>query len=125
MELLRANHYEVSGSGIDAAVTTTGVGGDPVVQVTLHGRPLDGARLSEAPEGLEVTALVEVVADESTTSLRLVLPDANVGDDRQPVDGFAVITTARSSLGGSPLVHGPLQRYDLRTVTGWASAVQT
>jgi hypothetical protein len=153
MAFQQANRYELSGSGIEGSVDTSSFGGGPVVNLTLDGEPVENAEFNRTSEGIEVTATTRVVPDGWTTSLRLVLPDVNLagpedqaaggevqvedgaGDgDAAPdsydsglagdqVGGYAVVVTARTSIGGPGLVRGALQLYDVRQVTATASVV--
>lgn len=124
---LQANHYEIADGGIDGVVDTAGFTGQPVASVSFDGPALDGPTVQRGREGWEVAALVQVVHDGWTTSLRLVVPDVNLDDDGTPVEveGYAVVLTERDSIGGPGLVDGAIQSYDLRRFTATASIVES
>jgi hypothetical protein len=126
MAFLQANLYELTGSGIEGTVTTSGITGQPTVSLTLDGDPVPDASVERTDEGLQVTATTQVVLDGWTTSLRLVLPQVNLGDDANPeqVGGYAVVLTSKTSIGGPGLVQGAIQHYDVRQVEATASIVE-
>lgn len=125
MAFTQANLYEVTGSGIEGTVSTSSISGAPAVSLTVDGEALPDASLDRTEEGLQVSATVQVVFDGWTTTLRLVLPQVNLGDDGTPeqVGGYAVVLTSKSSIGGPGLVQGAVQHYDVRQVEATASAV--
>jgi hypothetical protein len=119
-----ANHYVLVGS-IDGIVDTSGLGGEPSVNIRLDGKPLNNAELREGDSGIEVTALVEQVPDLRTVRLRLIIPRVNVGADATVFGGVALVTTELTTVDGPHLVEGPLHLYDVRPVAGTADAVET
>lgn len=125
MAFQRANHYEVTGSGIEGTVDVVGFTGAPVVSLTVDGETVEGAALQQGQEGVEVTAVLRTTFDGPTTSLRLVLPDTNLDEAPASVDGYALLLTVLSSIGGPGLVRGAIQQYDLRPVTATASIVES
>jgi hypothetical protein len=51
-----------------------------------------------------------VVPDDHTVEAVVTLPEVNLDDSRsETCAGFAVLVTERTSIGGPPLVAGPLQ----------------
>jgi hypothetical protein len=119
-----ANHYVVVGT-IDGIVDTSGLTGAPVVDIRLDGKPIENAQLHDCDDGIEVTALVEQVADLRSVRLRLILPKVNVGADATPFAAVAVLTTELTTIAGPDLVEGPLHFYEVRPVGGTADAVET
>ena len=124
MNTTPANHYVLVGS-IDGIVDTSGLGGEPVVNIRLDEEPVDNAELRDGDDGIEVTALVEQVPDLRTVRLRLLIPKVNVTADATVFAGVALVTTELTTIGGPKLVEGALHLYDVRPVAGTADAVQT
>jgi hypothetical protein len=90
-------------------------------------RDEDGTRVFAAQEealsiGTAATAVLEVIADGSTTMLTLVLPNVNfLGDsERADVTAVAISTVARSSIGGPSLVDGTIEKYEAELLAGTA-----
>ena len=119
-----ANHYVLAGS-IDGIVDTSGLGGEPSVNIRLDEKPLNDAELRDGDSGIEVTALVEQVPDLRTVRLRLLIPRVNVAADAAVFAGVALVTTELTTVGGPHLVEGPLHLYDVRPVAGTAEAVES
>jgi hypothetical protein len=121
-----ANHFTVKGKGIEGTIDTAGLAGSPVVDLRVDGAVVDNAELDISDMGIEVNGFVEAVPDMKTVLVRLTVPQCNV-EDHQTTEfsGFAVVVTSRTSIGGPPLVGGPLQTYDVRAVTGTASVVES
>lgn len=120
-----ANHYEIVGAGIRAVVDTSGIAGLPVVSLNVDGRPIDGAAVASGPDGLTVDGVVDEIFDKETVLVRLVLPRVNVAGEEELFAGLALLTTARTSIGGPGLVQGAIHLYDVRPLAGVASVVES
>ena len=123
MDNRRANHYQLTESGIIGTVDTAGFTGDPVIDISVDGEQVANPGLANTTNGIEITAVVEQVDDSHTVHLTLLLPRINLRSEPQPFTGLALLTTARTSIGGEDLVDGALQRYEIRPVGGTADAV--
>jgi|SRR5690348_4699494 hypothetical protein len=120
-----ANHFVVSGAGIDGAIDITSVSGDFLVSITVDGRPLRAPSLETTREGLVVRAIHEEDPDSHTLVVTVTIPQVNIDSGPQTGAGFAVLTTARTSIGGPGLVSGPLQLFELRPLTVTASIAES
>lgn len=73
-----ANHFDVSGAGIDGAIDLTSLAGDALVSLTVDGRALRDPSLETTREGIVVSAIHEEIPDDHTllvTVTRLRAPD--------------------------------------------------
>jgi len=120
-----ANHYDIVGAGIRAVVDTNGIAGLPVVSLVVDGRTIDGATVASDAYGLTVDGVVDEVFDKETVLVRLVLPRVNVAGAEVLFAGLALLTTARTSIGGPGLVQGAVHLYDVRPLAGVASVVES
>ncbi|HEY2284827.1 MAG TPA: hypothetical protein VGH88_03685 [Streptosporangiaceae bacterium] len=120
-----ANHFVVSGAGIDGTVDITSVSGEGLVSVTVDGRALRAPSLGTTREGLVIRAIHEEDPDSHTLVVTMTIPQVNIDAGPQTGAGFAVLTTARTSIGGPGLVSGPLQLFELRPLTVTASGVES
>jgi hypothetical protein len=125
MPLSAANHFVVSGAGIDGTVDITSFSGHGRVSLTVDGRELRAPSLETTREGIVVRAIHEEVPDSHTLLVTVTIPQVNLGADPQTGAGFAVLATARTSIGGPGLVSGPLQLFELRPLTVTASIVES
>ncbi|MGZ4617428.1 MAG: hypothetical protein ACXV5Q_07410 [Frankiaceae bacterium] len=123
MALHPANHYVISGKGIDAVIDTAGISGVPVVSLTVAGRSVTDPTVTTTSQGLVVEAVVDEVPDSHSILIRLTVPEVNVADEPVTFAGFAVLTRALTSFGGPRLVTGVAHLYEIRPVAGTASAV--
>ena len=123
MALELANHYVISGKGIDAVIDTAGITGVPVVSLTVAGRSVTDPAVTTTSQGLVVEAVVDEVPDSHSIEIRLTVPEVNVADEPVTFAGFAALTRALTSFGGPRLVAGALHLYELRPVAGTASKV--
>ncbi len=123
MGLQPANHYVISGKGIDAVIDTAGITGAPAVSLTVNGRALPEPAVSTSSQGLLVEAVVDEVPDSHRLEIRLTVPEVNVADEPVTFAGVAALTRAQTSFGGPRLVAGALQLYELRPVAGTATTV--
>ena len=123
MALELANHYVISGKGIDAVIDTAGITGVPVVSLTVAGRTVTDPAVTTTSQGLVVEAVVDEVPDSHSIEIRLTVPEVNVADEPVTFAGFATLTRALTSFGGPRLVAGALHLYELRPVAGTASKV--
>jgi hypothetical protein len=119
-----ANHYLVAGSEIEGTIDTSSVSGRPSVDLRINGQSLQDPEFGNTEQGIEVSGLIALVTDTHSVHLRLLVPAINVGTEPVPFAGLAVLTTARSSIGGPALVDGPRQFYEIRPVGGTAEAVE-
>ena len=120
-----ANHFDVSGAGIDGAIDLTSLAGNALVSLTVDGRALRDPSLETTREGIVVNAIHEEIPDDHTLLVTLTIPQVNPDSGSQTAAGFAVLTTARTSIGGPGLVPGPLQLFELRPLTVTASIVES
>jgi len=118
-----ANHYVISGNGIDAVVDIASISGKPAISLAVDGQSVPDPNLTTTAEGYVVDAIVESVPDSHSLGIRLVFPEVNLSEPDVVIAGFAVLTRAATSIGGPRLVAGPLQSYELRPVGGTASGV--
>jgi hypothetical protein len=120
-----ANHFVVSGAGIDGAVDIASVSGEGVVSLSVDGRALRDPSLETTREGIVVRAIHEEVPDSHTLVVTVTIPQINLDSEPQTGAGFATVTTARTSIGGPGLVSGPLQLFELRPLAVIASIVES
>jgi hypothetical protein len=120
-----ANHFVVSGAGIDGAIDIAGVSGEGVVSLTVDGRALRAPSLEMTREGIVVRAIHEEVPDSHTLVVTVTIPQVNLDSEPHTGAGFAALTTARTSIGGPGLVSGPLQLFELRPLAVAASIVES
>jgi hypothetical protein len=120
-----ANHFDVSGAGIDGVIDITSLTGDALVDLTVDGRALRAPSLETTREGIVVRAIHEEVPDDHTLVVTVTVPQVNPNSEPQTAAGFAVLTTERTSIGGPGLVSGPIQLFELRPLTVTASIVES
>lgn len=95
-------------------------------KVVVDGIVHDELTVGAWPLGLLARKQMSVVYDAQTVTLELLLPRVNVDIEleAEPFSGIAVIHTERTSFGGTALVHGALDEYDLRPISGRAQVVR-
>ncbi len=120
-----ANHFVVSGAGIDGTIDVSSISGEAMVSLTIDGRALRAPGLEITREGIVVRAIHEEVPDSHTLLVTVIIPQVNLDSEPQMGAGFAVLTTARTSIGGPGLVSGPVQLYELRPLALTASVVES
>jgi hypothetical protein len=118
-----ADHYVLTGMGIDAVVDTDELGGAAVVSLSVDGQQISGPSFTTTQHGIVVDATVESVPDSHSLLIRLTFPEVNVSGDSVTFTGFAALTRALTSIGGPRLVSGALYLYELRPLAGTASRV--
>ena len=119
-----ANHFVVCGAGIDGVIDIAGISGEGVVSFTVDGRALRTPSLDTTRQGIVVTGIHEEVPDSHTLLVTVTIPEVNVDAGPEVCAGFAVLTTARTSIGGPRLVSGPLHLFELRPLAVTASIVE-
>ena len=120
-----ANHFVVSGAGIDGTVDLDGISGGSVVSLTVDDRELRAPSLDTTREGIVIRAIHEEVPDSHTLVVTVTMPQVNLDSGPQTSAGLAVLTTERTSIAGPGLVSGPLQLFDLRPLAVTASIVES
>ena len=125
MAFKQANHYVVTGGGIEAVVDTTSITGRPVVSLTVDGTAIADPSFAVTARGIVVDGIVETIPDSHTISICLTIPEVNLGEPVVAFAGYAALTTALTTIGGPALVSGSLHLYELRPVAGTASAAES
>jgi hypothetical protein len=120
-----ANHFTLAGGGIKGTVDTTSFTGSVVIDITVDGAQVIEPSLVDTQNGFEVSAVVEQVPDSHTVRLTLLLPHVNLAGKPKRFTGVGILTTARTTIGGEPLVDGVVHHYDVRAVSGTAEAVDS
>ncbi|WP_072807112.1 hypothetical protein [Rhodococcoides yunnanense] len=125
MPFTAANHWTFEGDGISGTLDSATVAGVLAAQIDLSGATLESTAVTRSDLGYEVRAIVEQAHDGNSTHLLLVLPRVNI--ENTPVDfgAYAVLFTSRGNVAGDRYVHGALESYDVRTLTGTASLVNS
>jgi len=118
-----ANHYVLIGKGIDAVVDTAGISGTAVISLSVDGQQIVDPSFASTQHGVVIEGVVEVVPDSHSIVIRLTIPEVNQSEEYVTFTGFAVLTTALTSIGGPGLVPGALHLYEIRPVAGTASRV--
>ena len=119
-----ANHFAVSGAGIDGTVDLDGISGQRRVPDRRH-RELRAPSLDTTREGIVIRAIHEEVPDSHTLVVTVTMPQVDLDSGPQTSAGLAVLTTERTSIAGPGLVSGPLQLFDLRPLAVTASIVES
>jgi len=122
MQLTGANHYEFEGV-VAGTVDTSSLNGQPVVSVRVAGEQAENGRLAESEAGLSVTADLGAQPDAFARHLLLLVPSVNVADTPIAFAGVAIVTTAKTTIGGPRLVNGVVHSYTVHPVVGQASVV--
>ena len=78
-----ANHFIVSGAGIDGAIDIASVSGEGVVSLTVDGRALRDPCLETTREGIVVRAIHEKVPDSHTLVVTVTIPQINLDSEPQ------------------------------------------
>lgn len=120
-----ANHFVVSGQGIDGVIDIAGPAGGGLASVDVDGRALRAPAIDISREGIVISAIHEEVPDDHTLVVTLTIPQVNTDSGPGTGAGIAVLTTARTSVGGPRLVPGPLHLYELRPLAVTASIVES
>jgi hypothetical protein len=118
-----ANHYVISGKGINAVVDTAGTAGAPIVSLGVDDRSISDPAFRTTSHGIVIDGIVDVVPDSHTVEICLTFPEVNLSEEQVTFSGFATVTRALTSIGGPRLLAGALHLYELRPVAGTASCV--
>jgi hypothetical protein len=118
-----ANHYVLIGKGVDAVIDTASMSGTAVVSLSVDGQKIANPSFASTQQGLVVEGTVKVVHDSHSIDIRLTIPEVNQSEAHVTFTGFAVLTTALTSIAGPGLVPGALNLYEIRPVAGTASRV--
>jgi hypothetical protein len=121
MAFKQANHYVLTGKGIEAVVDPAGIKGRPVVSLTVDGQSIADPSFTVTSRGIVVDGIVEMVPDQHTVEICLTFPEVNLSQDVVTFAGYAALTTALTTIGGPSLIQGPLHLYELRPLAGAAS----
>jgi hypothetical protein len=124
------NHFELAGGYTQITYDTTSITGQALFHYQDQERDLnftgDDISSQDTDIGTLVTVTLEVIPDLHTLTLTLLVPQINLPDGNEsPFSTLAILTTHHTSIGGPRLVEGPLQTYEVVTLQGTASLVQS
>ena len=127
MAFISANHFVVSGGGIDGVVDTASLTGAGTASLTVDGRELRDPSIDHTFEGLVVKGIYEEAPDAYVISASITIPEVNLDSAAATCTGagFAVLTRQLTSIGGPRLVSGSLHLFDLRPLAVTASVIQS
>ncbi|MDJ0393781.1 hypothetical protein QMK17_10610 [Rhodococcus sp. G-MC3] len=123
MSYTAANHWVFDGNDVSGTLDSVSVAGVLVAQIVLSGATFESTQVTRSDLGWEVRAITEQEHDGSSTHLLVVLPRVNIENDPVDFTAYAVLYTTRGNVAGDRYVHGALESYDVRTLTGTAKLV--
>lgn len=121
MPFTAANHFTFDGDDISGTLDSGAVAGVLVAQIVLSGVTLESTAVTRSDLGWEIRAIVEQVHDGNSTHLLAVVPRVNIENEPVAFSSFAVLFTSRGNVAGDRYVHGALESYDVRSLSGTAS----
>ncbi|SNT49764.1 hypothetical protein [Rhodococcoides kyotonense] len=125
MSYTAANHYVFEGDELTGTFDTNSLAGVAAAQFVLNGVTLESTEATRTDLGYEIRAIVERVHDGTSTHLLAVVPRVNIENDPVTFGAYAVLFTSRGNIAGDRYVHGALESYDVRTLNGTASLVDS
>ena len=84
MTSTQANHYVVTGDGISGTINTSGINGQPVIELEIDGAPLPDPELRDVTLGIQVSGVVSTIPDLETVKATILVPHVNVGGIADP-----------------------------------------
>src|SRR5690348_637767 len=103
--LTAAQHYTFTGKGLSGVLDLSSILGRPSASLMVDGHKIEPT-VDEGGAGIVLRAQVSATPDLETVAIELTLPDVNLPADTGAFAGIAVLTTARTSIGGPRLVRG-------------------
>jgi hypothetical protein len=89
----------------------------------IHGFKGNEIRTQKTEIGTMITVILESVPDLRVTTLTLLLPPINLDGSAREFKTIAIRTTSKTTIGGSSLVKGAVQSYEVIDLKGTASSV--
>lgn len=123
MSYTAANHYVFEGDELTGSFDTNRLSGVAAAQLVLSGATLESTEVTRTDLGYEIRTIVEQVHDGNSTHLLAVVPRVNVENEPVHFSSYAVLFTRRGNIAGDRFVHGALESYDVRALSGTASLV--
>lgn len=123
MSYTAANHWIFDGGDISGSLDSASVAGVLVAQIVLSGATFESTAVTRSDLGYEIRAITEKSNDDSSTHLLVVVPRVNIENEPVSFGSYAVLFTTRGNVAGDRYVHGALESYDVRTLSGTASLV--
>jgi hypothetical protein len=96
-----ANHFAVSGAGIDGTIDLSSISGEAMVSLTFDGRELRAPGLEITREGIVVRAIHEEVPDSHTLLVTVIIPQVNLDSEPQMGAGLPC-SPRREHRSGAP-----------------------
>jgi hypothetical protein len=126
---LSPNLFELQGKDTQIIYSTSSIAGVPQFNYQTPSLNLNFSdtdiRTQDTEIGREITVTLEQTPDLQTITLTLFIPTINLPPEttKDLIETVAIITTARTSIGGPNLVNGQLQIYDTLALQGIACLV--
>jgi hypothetical protein len=123
-QLLDANHYVFEGNGISGVVDTASTDGRPTASITVDGTGTSAFKFELGKLGWSASANLDGEVHRFSRSVTIVLPGVHCDGGAEAFEGIAILVRRRSGIDGSRHVRGPIESYEVRTISGRASVVQ-
>jgi hypothetical protein len=125
MSYTAANHWVFEGDDISGTLDSVSIAGVLAAQIVLSGATFESTAVTRSDLGWEIRAITEQVHDGNSTHLLVVVPRVNIENDPVDFTAYAVLFTTRGNVAGDRYVHGALESYDVRTLSGTAKLVSS
>jgi hypothetical protein len=126
---LSPNLFDLQGKDTQITYSTSSIAGVPQFNYQTPSLNLNFSdtdiRAQDTEIGRQITVTLEQTPDLQTITLTLLIPTINLPPEatENPVETVAIMTTARTSIGGPDLVDGQIQIYDTLSLQGKARLV--
>ena len=128
-EFIPVNSYECKGSAITVSYSTTNFTGKPQAKFTISKQPFSGTgeeiTIQQTALGNLVTLVKKAIPDLYTDTITVLLPDVNVVKLGAKVkfNTQLISSRARTSIAGTKLVDGVIQKNIIYPISCTATAV--
>ena len=86
-----ADHYILTGKGIDAVVDTENMSGTAAISLCVDGQQIVDPSFASTQHGIVIEGTVEVVPDSHGIDIRLTIPEVNQSEEIVTFTGFAAL----------------------------------
>ncbi|MCS6916013.1 MAG: hypothetical protein RMK29_21740 [Myxococcales bacterium] len=127
--IFAADLFDLTAGDTHITYSTSSIAGTPrlTYQDGSESRGFSGEEIRHVDTeiGAQVSVTLSQVPDRDTLTLTLILPQVNLpyGSEAQ-IDAVAILTTAKTTIGGPGLVEGAVQSYRVMVLSGTARTVE-
>jgi hypothetical protein len=121
-ELTPANSYSFAGGDVEGSIVLGAIDGSDQATLRFRGKPI-GVTMTRDSWGFRLTGTHVIAADAGRYDLDVRVPVVNLAGRPDRFTGLAIVVLQRNSIGGTGILQGALEVYEVVHLDGSAMSI--